>query len=111
MPKIHMGPAADWGTYAVERQDTDPDSVLALYRRLIAARREHLGSADAELLDEHHDLVAIRRGDVVVACNVGRAPVRCVAATGLEPVLTTGADPDHDVVPPDTAVWFAPPVS
>jgi alpha-glucosidase len=104
-----MPPPADWGTYAIERQDADPDSVLALYRRLIAARREHLGSAGAELLDEHHDLVAIRRGDVVVACNVGRRPARCVAATGLVPLLTTGAEPDHDVVAPDTAVWFAPP--
>ena len=78
-----MPPPAGWGEYAAERQDTDPSSVLALYRRLIAARRDLLGSSDAELLDEHDDLVAIRRGDVVVACNVGREPRRCHAAEGL----------------------------
>ena len=68
-----MPPPDGWGEYAAERQDPDPDSVLALYRRLIAARRELLGSEGGELLEEHHDLVAVRRGDVVVACNVGRA--------------------------------------
>jgi hypothetical protein len=75
---------------------------------LISARRELLGSAPATLLEEHHDLVAIGRGDVVVACNVGRRPVRCLAAAGLAAVLTTGAGPDGDVVPADTTVWFAP---
>jgi alpha-glucosidase len=103
-----MPPPDGWGDYAAERQESDPDSVLALYRRLIAARRELLGSAGGELLEEHHDLVAVRRGDVVVACNVGRAPVRCLAAAGLTAVLSTAEDPAGDVVPPDATVWFAP---
>jgi hypothetical protein len=85
--------------------------MLALYRRLIAARRELLGPVPATLLDEHPDLVAIRRGEVVIACNVGRRPVRCVAAAELTAVLTTGAEPAGDVVPADTTVWFAPPAS
>jgi hypothetical protein len=43
-----------------------------------------------------------------VACNVGRAPVRCLAAAGLTAVLSTAEDPAGDVVPPDATVWFAP---
>jgi len=97
---------AGWGTYAVDRQERDPASVLQLYRRLIRLRRELLGDTGAELLTEHDDLVAVRRGDVVVACNTGREPVPCLAAEGKRCVLTTGDAPDGNVVPPDTTVWY-----
>lgn len=97
---------ADWGTYAADTQDGDPASMLTLYRRLIVARRELLGDSGAELLAEHDDLVAVRRGDVVVACNTGRQPVPCVAAADLRCLLTTGDAPDGHTVPADTTVWF-----
>jgi alpha-glucosidase len=97
-----------WGRYAAERQAGDPRSMLSLYRRLLAARRELLGAADAELLEEHDDLVVLRRGDVVVACNAGRTPVECQAAAGLRAVVTTGDDAAGTTVPADSTVWFAP---
>ena len=103
-----LPPPAGWGTYAVDRQASDPSSMLALYRRLIAARTQLLGSSGAELQDEHDDLVVVRRGDVVVACNCSAQPVPCVAASELRPVLTTGDPPDGTTVPADTTVWFAP---
>ena len=53
-------------------------------------------------------MVAIRRGDVVVACNTGRVPREVVAAAGLRSVLSTGATADGNLVPADTTVWFAP---
>ena len=57
-------------------------SMLALYRRLIAARRAHLECGEAELVDDHDDVVVLRRGAVVVACNVSGQPVHVAAAAG-----------------------------
>ena len=45
--------------------------MLSLYRRLIAARRDHLDAAGVELLDTDDAVVVLRRGEVVVACNTG----------------------------------------
>ncbi len=69
-------------TPAVALKDDDPASVLALYRRLIAGPRELLTATGGELVEEHHDLVTIRRGDVVVRratwaanrCRASRRP-------------------------------------
>ncbi len=96
-----------WGTYAVAAQEADPTSMLTLYRRLIAARRELLCGTAAELLDEHADVVALRVDGVVVACNTGRTRREIAAARGLRPVLCTDGLADGMVVPPDTTVWFA----
>ena len=103
-----LPPPDGWGIYAIDRQDADPSSMLALYRRLVAARRSLLGTSDAELLDEHDDLVALRRGEVIVACNMGRSPVPCRTAAGFHAALTTGADPDGATIPADTTAWFTP---
>ncbi len=102
---------SDWGRYAAERQDGDESSMLELYRRLVRARRAHLAADEAELVADHDDVVAMRRGPVLVVCNAGRRPVDVAIATGATPILTT--DPAGLVttttttVPPDTTVWFA----
>ena len=51
-------------------QATDPDSPLALYRDLIAARREVRGALEL-LEDVAPGVVAFRRGEHVVAINLG----------------------------------------
>jgi alpha-glucosidase len=101
---------ADWGRYAYDLQDGDESSMLSLYRRLIASRREHLDGAGLELLDTDDAVLVLRRGDAVIACNTGAEPVEVAAAAGLTPVVTT--DPtgviEGAVVPGDTTVWFVP---
>jgi hypothetical protein len=84
--------------------------MLALYRRLITARREHLDGAPVELIDTGDDVIVLRRNEVIVACNVGSEPVDLVAAAGLSPLLTTepGGAGGGTIVPGDTTVWFAP---
>ena len=63
-------PAIDVEGGSVAAQSRDPDSVLSLYRDLIAARRE-LGEG-LELVDGGDDVLAFRRGsDHVVAVNIG----------------------------------------
>lgn len=103
---------ADWGRYAADTQVDDESSMLSLYRRLLAARRSHLGRSEpgtTALIDDHDDLIVLRRGDVLIVCNVGARPVDCAAVAGRAPLLTT--DPSGTrggtVVDRDTTVWFS----
>lgn len=106
-----------WGRWAADAEAADDASMLALYRRLITARRRILTSDDATLDDDpgHEDLVVLRRGPAVVVCNTGPHPLdvrAVVAGTGaLRAVLSSAADADADaatVVGADTTVWLTP---
>ncbi len=68
---------ADWGTYSVESQEHEPTSMLALYRGVLRARRSQLDPrAGLSFIDvEHPDLLAFRRGDVIVVLNVGDSEI------------------------------------
>lgn len=117
----HEGPGAPWlpqpdtwGAYAAEAQQDDPSSMLTLYRRLMAARRGVLDpDARLEWWDATHpDLLAFRRGDVVVAVNVGEHVVALAdALPGFGPgelVLSSAVehdDPRH--LPGNTACWIS----
>ena len=70
-PWLPFGGRTAGDTVAVQRDD--PDSMLHRYRRLLAARAEHIRGNDAgvEWLDMPADVVAYRRGNVVVAANLG----------------------------------------
>ena len=98
-----------WGRYAVEGQRNDADSMLTLYRTLIAARRAHLGDAELEVAErpDGDPLVVLRRGSVVVACNTSSDRVELLETRDREVLLSTGAPSDGGVVPADTTVWFA----
>lgn len=100
---------AGWGRYGVDRQTSDATSMLTLYRRLITARRDHLGDADLEVVERPDDdpLVVLRRDQVLVACNTSPGPVELAEGRGRAVLLTTGADSAGGVVPPDTTVWFS----
>jgi alpha-glucosidase len=73
-------------------QDRDPRSHLNQVRRLLATRRQ-LGSLTdgtaVEWLDLHERVVALRRGDLVVACNVGGAALELGLTETAELVLAT----------------------
>jgi alpha-glucosidase len=70
---------------SVERQSSDPDSLLALWRKLIELRRSLAG--ELELLDAAQGVVAYARGDHTVALNT-TAEARPAPLTGT-PVLET----------------------
>ncbi|HEY9026391.1 MAG TPA: DUF3459 domain-containing protein, partial [Burkholderiaceae bacterium] len=71
--------ASDWRTCNVEAQSRDPDSMLGLYRRLIALRRAHpaLHRGSYEALEAGNDVLAYARiGEgrrLVVLLNFGAA--------------------------------------
>jgi oligo-1,6-glucosidase len=94
-----------------DRQRTDPATVLAHYRRLIALRHDEpvvaLGDF-AMLLPEHEDVYAFTRSledDVLlVVCNVSRRPHRLAEllpeALNADLVLGNLAVPDPEVLAP-----------
>jgi len=102
----------DWARWNVASEQTDPNSMLALYRRTLAVRRAtpDLTSAGFELLHpDDPDLVVYRRGDVVVVLNMSdherQLPADLVA--GLRVLVSSVAEEaDNDSVPPDAAVWL-----
>jgi alpha-glucosidase len=67
----------DWPIRNVVRMAQEPHSILALYRRLLAARRAHpaLAIGDFALLDTEGDVVAYERRHgaerLIVALNLG----------------------------------------
>ena len=69
----------------VADQRRDAASLLALYRELIALRRELRG--ELELLDAEPGLVAYARGEHLIAVNAGERPAR--RARAGEVVLTS----------------------
>ncbi|MGZ5359908.1 MAG: alpha-amylase family glycosyl hydrolase [Solirubrobacterales bacterium] len=70
-------PLTDPKLRSVAAQRGDPGSLLALYRRLIALRRELEGRL--EMIDAPPDMLAYTRGAHVVAINLGEEPARAPA--------------------------------
>ncbi|OJU40597.1 MAG: alpha-glucosidase [Microbacterium sp. 69-10] len=96
----------DWGSRTVAAQASDPHSMLALYRRTLAARRssDALRHGDfAWLTGFSADVLAFRRGDdMVCILNMGETPVPLPAG---DVVIASGPLSD-DLLPRDTAVWL-----
>ncbi|WP_420452634.1 alpha-amylase family glycosyl hydrolase [Ilumatobacter sp.] len=102
-----------WGERAVQRLDTDETSMPALYRELIALRRDRaVAQRDpVELLDLAPGLVALRRGALVVLTNVTSSPIAVDAlgdVDGATPLFSSEPSEMHTpgVVPPDCTVWL-----
>jgi alpha-glucosidase len=97
----------DWARRTVEAEDSDPDSVLALYRAALRLRRElpALGDGTLRWLEAPEGALAFAR-DPGFACvvNVSAGPVRL--PEGARPVLASGPLTADGAVGPDTAVWL-----
>jgi len=85
---------------SVAAQCEDPASMLALYRRLIALRRE-LG-AGSRLLAADPGLIAFERGEHVVAVNLADEPLPPPASG--EPVVATAPIGGDGAIPPQAGV-------
>ncbi len=111
VPWLPFGAGA--GGHSVEAEDTDPDSMLAFYRRALALRRELRPGLAAEVcwLDAPGPVLAFRRIHAdgrSLRCVLNTGPVDIVVpeATGCL-VLTSGSTPPRDgVVPAETTLWL-----
>ncbi|CAM5247061.1 alpha-glucosidase [Streptomyces spiroverticillatus] len=96
-----------WPAYAVDRQDVDPGSMLALYREALRIRRSVPGFGDGpmEWLDAPGDVLFFSRTEgLCCLVNLGAAAVD-LPAHG-EVLLSSGPLDAEGRVPQDTAVWL-----
>ncbi|WP_327674899.1 MULTISPECIES: glycoside hydrolase family 13 protein [unclassified Streptomyces] len=97
----------DWGTYAAERQEGDPRSMLSLYRSALRLRACQPGFRGDELtwLGAPEGVLAFARGHgLVCVVNLGTEPARLPAHQ--EVLLTSDALDGDGRLPGDTAAWL-----
>ena len=109
-PWLPFGPEAT--RLAADRQDGDPASVLACYRRLLARRRELRGSLphEVEWLPTADDVVAFRRGGLwcVLSTAAESVEVEVPGATRVVETTARGVELTDGVVtlPAATTAWL-----
>jgi alpha-glucosidase len=110
--KAWMPQPADWGAWSVESQSLDMQSTLSLYRQAGALRNSLAGlkSDDLVWIDGlAADLLAFRRGEVVVACNPTMhafdLPEDIVGARTIS-LSSLAGHTDATSVPPNTTLWL-----
>lgn len=98
--------------HAADVQESDPDSVLHLYRDALALRRAHpaLGGGTLTWLDSPEGTLALARtsnegeSGFTALVNVSSSPVSL--PEDAEVLLTSGPLTARDEVPADTTVWL-----
>ncbi|MEU3533996.1 glycoside hydrolase family 13 protein [Streptomyces murinus] len=94
----------DWPSYAADRQERDPDSMLTLYRRAIALR-PRLGTGPLTWLPAPDGVLAFSRaGGAICAVNFSATPADLPAHSEL--LLSSGPLDESGRLPQDTAVWL-----
>lgn len=97
----------DWARYAVDRQQTDPESMLALYRTALALRRTDEGFGDGPMtwLPADEGVLAFARTEgLVCVVNLARTPA---ALPPYERILLASGPLDAEGrLPQDTGVWL-----
>ncbi|HEX8632177.1 MAG TPA: glycoside hydrolase family 13 protein [Catenuloplanes sp.] len=101
---------ASWAQLSVQRQDTDPSSMLALYRAGLRLRRElpALGEGALSWVDAGPDLLAFRREPgflCVTNFDDGPVPAPADLLTGHDVVLASGSTPTDGTIPGNTTLW------
>ncbi|MFE9134557.1 alpha-amylase family glycosyl hydrolase [Streptomyces sp. NPDC007355] len=98
---------ADWARYAVDRQATDPRSMLSLYRTALELRRGETGFGDGPLRwlpSPEGVLTFARTQNLLCAVNLSGGSVPLVPHS--EVLLASDELPADGTLPPDTAVWL-----
>jgi alpha-glucosidase len=102
----------NWGAWSIEAQDLDPQSMLAFYREAGRIRRslpDFQSDGFEWIAGLPEDLLAFRRGGVVVACNPTTQTLQLpedivgVRTIALSSLYGHG---DPTIVPPNCTLWF-----
>ncbi len=95
-----------WGVHSVATQESNPDSVLQLYREAVRLRpRLWVGSGAVDWLDTPAGALALARGEAQCWVNTGAVDVALPENLSVVLASMPGVG---SVLPPDTAVWLAP---
>ena len=98
-----------WAELTVERQQEDPDSTLAFYRRALHARRENsaLGDGAMSWIDAPEGVLAFsREPGFVCVINYNDHPVELPASLADAHVILSSGDPIDGTLAGCTAVWL-----
>ena len=96
---------AEWAAVTVEAQLGDPASMLSLYRRMLARRRElpALASSAFDWVGAPDGCLALRRGEsFVLVTNFAAVPAELPDGE----VLLASGPLSAGMLPPDTSVWL-----
>ena len=96
---------AEWSTLTVEKQDSQPDSMLTFFRHAIKLRHTRLefDGRDLEWLNASSDAVIFRHpGGLVCALNSGDSPIPLPSGE----LILASAPLDDGKLPPDAAAWL-----
>jgi alpha-glucosidase len=99
----------DWGVLSVEHQVTDPHSMLAWYRTLLAHRP--LLSGGLQWVDvDHPGCLAFERNGVLIIANVGAqtADLPAELVVGRSVILASQPEATLQELPSDTCMWLSP---
>lgn len=98
---------ATWAHLTAESQEGDPASTLHFYRKALRERGALHGDS-VSFVDLGTDVVAFRRGEVLVVVNCSTSPVRLPPGAVMissDPLLEAPA-PSAGMLPPDAAAWL-----
>lgn len=98
---------AEWAKLSVELQRADPDSTWAFYQQALAARRRLVAELESSggattVVDLGADVLAFRRGELLVVLNCGETPVELPAGE----VWVASGELDGSLLPANTSVWL-----
>lgn len=104
-PRTWLPMPTDWKPLTVARQERDPASTLALYRRALELRssRTEFNEDRIDWLSAPDGVLAFRRGALVCVLNAGEHPVELSEGT----VILTSGPLTAGLLPPATAVWMS----
>lgn len=109
---------ASWADYTVERQSTDPGSMLALYKAVIARRREIPQGDDLVWIQRDPHVLAFRRGHIACVVNFSddavSSPVSGELLLASHEPIGNGAQPrpvsSETLIPGRCALWIRVPL-
>ncbi|WP_025733984.1 glycoside hydrolase family 13 protein [Carnimonas nigrificans] len=93
--------------YAVDVEEADSDSTLALYRKVLEVRAEHhLGQGELEWLDAPaEDTLLARNGDVYMMVNFGESAVK-LPWDDAKVLAASHAQSSDSELDGNTGIWF-----
>jgi alpha-glucosidase len=97
---------ADWGSLTVEAQQSDPSSMLWLYRQALRIRADEPGLGDGPFawVDSVPDTLAFSRGDAFRnVTNLSDAPIALGEHRGI---LLASSPLEDGLLPADSTVWL-----
>lgn len=90
--------------YAIDIEEKDPLSTLALYRRVLKLRQWYdLGNGDVEWLDAPKDVLMFRNRDIIAVINMGE---QTVPLPDLQIVAQSLPEIMDGLLPGNSAVWM-----